>query len=468
MNNNNYNWIDNPTEAHVAEYNPDILNECLMHLKYNNNTHLNTTVFSFNSGNVDSNGNADLIEAHLSTNLVYTQPGTYTINIGESGNYDVIVIGGGAGGAWGMNTYGIRSSSSGGSGAVFIGNIYIPAGIYTCTVGQGGLPAGHGGYGSAGETTSISGIISASGGSQGAFASWGTTALSYGGTVTSYTTINSTTINSEGNNGCTTFNEGSSGGASLYNGFGKGGDAGTDFANQGSSGFLSISMRGESYINYKIGGIYQKLKGTLATGEQITINGLNSDDADNLENGTYIKFVGIDGSSELLKTNLFIQSQSPDASVEDVWFNTSIEPPVLIQWNGNEWTPFNKIPLGSFTVENCAITSYKTFPYNQNSYHLNRKSPCAKPSGYFLDLILPATGSSIIAPLNGYIELSALMANSLQIYNLSRNTFWHAISNQNNGSCSVYIPCQKGDLIQIYYDISEFRWFRCYADEGSI
>lgn len=32
----NYNWTDNPTECLVAECNPDILNECLMHLKYNN------------------------------------------------------------------------------------------------------------------------------------------------------------------------------------------------------------------------------------------------------------------------------------------------------------------------------------------------------------------------------------------------------------------------------------------------
>ena len=32
----NYNWVDDPTVAGVSAYDPDVLNECLMHLKYNN------------------------------------------------------------------------------------------------------------------------------------------------------------------------------------------------------------------------------------------------------------------------------------------------------------------------------------------------------------------------------------------------------------------------------------------------
>lgn len=30
----NYEWVDNPTMAGVSAYEPDVLNECLMHLKY--------------------------------------------------------------------------------------------------------------------------------------------------------------------------------------------------------------------------------------------------------------------------------------------------------------------------------------------------------------------------------------------------------------------------------------------------
>lgn len=32
----NYDWVDDPTVAGVSAYDPDVLNECLMHLKYNN------------------------------------------------------------------------------------------------------------------------------------------------------------------------------------------------------------------------------------------------------------------------------------------------------------------------------------------------------------------------------------------------------------------------------------------------
>lgn len=54
----NYSWTDNPTEANVAVYDPDILNECLMHLKYQNDTFQK---FCVNSANVNANGNPDLL-----------------------------------------------------------------------------------------------------------------------------------------------------------------------------------------------------------------------------------------------------------------------------------------------------------------------------------------------------------------------------------------------------------------------
>jgi len=54
----NYLWTDNPTEANIAVYEPDILNECLMHLKY---TDTKLTNFCINSASVDSNGKPNLL-----------------------------------------------------------------------------------------------------------------------------------------------------------------------------------------------------------------------------------------------------------------------------------------------------------------------------------------------------------------------------------------------------------------------
>ena len=462
-----FNWVDNPTVAQVSEYNPDILNECLMHLKYNN-IPSNTKIFSFNSGNVDANGNADLIDVQLSTELVYTQPGVYSVTVSESGYYDVVVIGGGAGGAWGMNVYSIRSSSSGGSGAGFAGRIYIPAGTYTCTVGAGGAAAGNGGYGGGGGATSIGNIISAGGGAQGAYATWENRVQSTGGVISVQAETDYSTLNSNGNNGTVTFNSNSAGGASLYNGFGRGGDASCYGASNGANGYLSIKLQGQSYINYKIGGAYPELKGTMPDGEQFTITGLNSDDAVYLSNGTYNKFVGADGSSELLKNDIFIQSLSPSANTGDVWFNTSFEPCSLLKWNGSQWDVYNKIPMCKFTVNNGAISSFQTFPYNQNGYTPTMRSPLGKPSGKYVDLTFPSSGGTVIAPYNGYIQLSSLACNSMDLCNNTRGNYRNSVSNQNGGISSVTVPCQKGDEIQVYYNLSSVSWFRCYADEGAI
>lgn len=43
---NNYGWTDNPTVAGISSYDPDVLNDCLMHLKYNNGTVPIGTIFA--------------------------------------------------------------------------------------------------------------------------------------------------------------------------------------------------------------------------------------------------------------------------------------------------------------------------------------------------------------------------------------------------------------------------------------
>lgn len=54
----NYLWTDNPTEANVAVYDADILNECLMHLKYQN---IKNTRFCVNSASTDTSGVPNLL-----------------------------------------------------------------------------------------------------------------------------------------------------------------------------------------------------------------------------------------------------------------------------------------------------------------------------------------------------------------------------------------------------------------------
>ena len=198
------------------------------------------------------------------------------------------------------------------------------------------------------------------------------------------------------------------------------------------------------------------------------VNGLNSDDSQYLTDGTYHKFVGADGSSELIKNTIYRQALSPAANVGDVWINTALEPFSVLKYNGSSWESYDKIPLGEIVVSNGVVSAFKTFPYNQNGYNVNMRTPMGKPSGKYTDLQLPASGGTIIAPYNGHVQLAALGCSSLQLYNLSRTGYWDSIANQSGNASCITVPCQKGDIIQAYYEITTHRYFRCYADEGAI
>jgi len=309
----NYEWIDNPTENGVAVCDTDVLNECLMHLKYNNQK-IKSAIYSFNSGNVNSNGNSEIFDCDAPTEVNLNIDGTYTINISTSGYYSVKLVGGGGGGRNGYNS----PNAYGGSGAAFVGEIYLNTGSHNIIVG---------GYNNNGDgADSIlydengNVLITAGGGkyatSAGAFLPAYDGA---GGTLTIATGVLTQNVTVQSNGGT-----GASG--SKYNGYGQGGYSTTQTGR--TDGYFSIVLpSASSNVSYKVGGSYPALTGTLADGKQFTLNGLNSDDITGLADGTYIKYVGSDGSSELLKANLTVAKTVPSTPADnDVWINNSVSP----------------------------------------------------------------------------------------------------------------------------------------------
>lgn len=167
--------------------------------------------------------------------------GTYTLDIFGKGVYEIYCIGGGGGGA----TYG-RPAASGGSGSGFIGEIKLPKGALTLTIGGGGN-ASTKFYAGSGGNSSIGDLVIAYGGG-GAFAYTSDARVGVGGSIPIVNTeiIGEPTLHKAGNNG--------SGGSSLtdrywnttsvYNGYGNGGSARSNpsskNANPGSSGYIKI------------------------------------------------------------------------------------------------------------------------------------------------------------------------------------------------------------------------------------
>ena len=317
----NYNWIDNPTENGIAICDTDVLNECLMHLKYNNQKN-KSMPYSLNSGNINSAGNNDIFDFDAPTEAVLNVSGVYTIRITNSGYYAITLVGGGGASASGLNSFGYGSYCGGGSGAAFVGEVYLSVGSHNLSVGgEGGNSVLYDENGNV--------LITAGGGTNGAMTNYNLDrAGGYGGvlTIVSGVQTQNVTVQTNGNNGgFGNANNPQSGGASVYNGYGKGSDSPSE---NRTDGYFSIVLpSASSNVSYKVGGSYPALTGTLADGKQFTLNGLNSDDITGLADGSYIKYVGSDGSSDLLKGNLTVAKTVPLLpSDNDVWINHSVSP----------------------------------------------------------------------------------------------------------------------------------------------
>ena len=191
--------------------------------------------------------------------------GTYSLDILADGQYEVYVIGGGAGGA--SLAYKYKQTvyfygevvASGGSGSGFIGIIRITQDTYTITVGAGGAkdtstnPSSNP-TGKAGGNSSIGSLIT----SYGASSHNVDTAGNGGNIPTISVEIISQTLNTKGNNGSKAVNSKAgtisvNGGTSVYNNYGAGGSA-TGTANysstsatakNGTAGYVKIIYKGK-------------------------------------------------------------------------------------------------------------------------------------------------------------------------------------------------------------------------------
>jgi hypothetical protein len=181
-------------------------------------------------------------------------PGTYSVDIKVAGNYQVILVGAGGGGA----SKGSKRMAGGGSGAYLNGIFALPSAIYSVVVGEGGLYA----Y----SDSNNSGVRANDGGSSGIY--WNEESMIVGGgkggyaysgssgyeltpgtgggkcSIPSTLTTISIESNENGNKGQTGTSLGSvgAGGASLYNGYGKGGIASSSSSStySGTNGYVCI------------------------------------------------------------------------------------------------------------------------------------------------------------------------------------------------------------------------------------
>lgn len=140
----------------------------------------------------------------------YRNSGTYTFNAPANGWYKFILVGGGGSEMQSINVYGVMRYGGGGSGAAFMGEIYLTAGNHTITVGG------------ANGATSIDGLVIAGAGGNASMPDYVSVTAGAGGIISVTGQTRNVTMQSNGNVGATAYGSACAGGASLYNGWGAG------------------------------------------------------------------------------------------------------------------------------------------------------------------------------------------------------------------------------------------------------
>lgn len=133
---------------------------------------------------------------------------------------------------------------------------------------------------------------------------------------------------------------------------------------------ITVSTSTSCYFN--VGGSYPKLTATNANGESFKTSYIETLTIDGTEtDGTYNTFLTKESKSYILANTIYRQATEPTANENDVWLNTSVEPLTAKKYNGTNWEEFNDVPIGSMTIEGGIIQEVETFGYNFNGYEVN-------------------------------------------------------------------------------------------------
>lgn len=345
-----YDWVDNPTETGVALYDPDILNECLMHLKYSN---IKNTKFCINSGIFDNNKpnllsieNANEIKFNCGNSIIPELTSNSSDNWILTASHEVDSSTNDIFKSFKNNTEYCRLSHK--------PTIEEPA--YIKIENSSGIECDY--------------VYLKFANIQNADAMKSFYLLDENDDVLFYTNDNISYLEKE---------------EFLIPILGYKGN------------YLKIlTTENVDDVNYIA--FPQKIK--LLKKEQVVIftscNGnseflinipnltlnLDTNSANYLGNG--VKNIALQKTGAEIVGSIFRQIAPPsNASNLDIWLDISIEPLKAYQYNGTTWSVYNGVPVGNVEVNNGELSNIRTFAYNQNGYNINQNTVKRYDSGWF-------------------------------------------------------------------------------------
>lgn len=333
----NYLWKDNPTEANVALYDTDILNECLMHLKY---SAPRLTPFCINSASYNTSGVANLL--NYSGNVVKFNCGNSLVPEMTSNSQS----------PWSLEA----SHSILSSGDIFR-SFNLTSADY-CTLQ----------HTSTIESPSFISIQK-------------TTDFSFDYLYIKFnTTFNPgdiKTFHIENENGTIFY---------AYDNLGDLVEKNeflipiTNFYNKKIKIVATSNVNDVAYTNFpcviKLLDKSQVISLTEAFGFNAVLSEISDLTIPVTANATFNIFLDTDGNKEIFSTPFAKSDILPSSPVSDqIHFHTNTQPCTPKKYNGTRWEIYNKIPVGYVKTNSSGVISeVGTFPYNQNSYDLNMLS----------------------------------------------------------------------------------------------
>lgn len=362
----NYLWTDNPTEANVAVFDPDILNDCLMHLKY---ADTKLTRFCVNSASTDASGNP---------NLLNYSGATLSFRSGES---ILPIMSSNLQQTWTLSASHPTNTSAND--------------IYKSFDNDGD------GYCSLQHTPSDE---------EPAYVSIANT----NNFTFDYLYLKFNSIYDSGAMKTFYIKDGEGNILFSYENFDSFMDKDTflipvfNFNDKELRIYTTSNVNGVGYVNFpsviKLLDKAQVISLTSASGKTSQLCDLPPISIDT--DGIYNIYLGTEGSMEISSGALSYGKILPTQPIEgQVHYLTSGEPASAKKYNGSLWVNYEKVPVGKVTVSGGVITSAVTNPYNQNNYNLNRnsflqnlsaKGWCQIPGEFILQWDLSATGNNVL------------------------------------------------------------------------
>ena len=207
------------------------------------------------------------------------------------------------------------------------------------------------------------------------------------------------------------------------------------------------------------------LKNTIITTS--TVKTVNTSD------GTNERCIFANGNFDLNRSfaqNYFVQTTEPSTSnTLSWWYNP--ETNLFYKWNGSAWEVGTWCLVSTDTVSSSRVTSinhknaFQAVDYNDKSFI----ATCGMPSLKYKNLTLGTSGTSYIAPANGYFYFAKNATATGQYLQMGTTIGVINKSATGSGYISSFIPVMKGASCLVVYNLGgDTVQFRFVYAEGEV